>query len=144
MNKEVGFVVNGFLLLAAVLTAVGIGQFLISIPVRTTEEKTEIAASSHTAAPAVTNKPGQTLFYNNCATCHALTKDLTGPGLSGVTQRITDKKRLYNWIRNPAAVLQSGDPYFNNLKKAYNNVVMNGFPELSDDEIDAILDYVSP
>src|SRR3954467_2071053 len=46
---------------------------------------------------------GQALFSANCASCHAVNKELTGPALAGVEGRWGDKKKLHAWIRNNQA-----------------------------------------
>jgi hypothetical protein len=56
---------------------------------------------------------GEVLFKRNCASCHAVNKVLTGPALAGMEERITDKKKLFDIIRNNIEVLKSGDPYYN-------------------------------
>ena len=55
---------------------------------------------------------GAAIFQQNCASCHALNKDLTGPKLAGVEGRgpWSDRKKLYAWIHNPAKFMQT-DPY---------------------------------
>lgn len=85
---------------------------------------------------------GQKLFQDNCATCHGVFKDLTGPALKGIEDRVKDKKLLHAWIKNNQAVLASGDKYFNELFVKWNKTPMNVFPNLGDDEIEAILKYV--
>ena len=62
--------------------------------------------------------------------------------LAGVTSRV-DKKLLHDWIHNSAKVLKTGNKYFNNLYKEYDKIPMTSFPTLTDDEIDAILQYIS-
>ena len=143
MNKEVNYVLQGFLLTLAVIGAFKFSGLLLSIPPPPEEPPT---VQSH-SIPVDSYKPdnghdGKALFQNNCASCHSVLKDLTGPALAGVTERITDKKLLYSWVRNPAAVLKSGNVYFNTLKKRLGDVQMTGFPDLSDAEIDAIISYV--
>ncbi|MDE3236962.1 MAG: c-type cytochrome [Bacteroidota bacterium] len=85
---------------------------------------------------------GKALFSQNCASCHAIDKKLTGPALMGVEDRWTNKKNLYSWIRNNQAFLKTGDPYANKLYNEFNKVQMNLFPNLSDAEIGAILKYI--
>src|SRR5688500_12485956 len=87
---------------------------------------------------------GATIFQQNCASCHAINKDLTGPRLAGVESRgpWADRKQLYAWIHNPAKFMQT-DPYTQGVKQQYGGVVMTGFPQLSEKEIDAIIDYVN-
>lgn len=86
---------------------------------------------------------GQSLFSSNCASCHAVNKDLTGPALAGVQERWGgDTKKLHAWIHNNQAFLKTGDKYANELYLKYNKTQMNLFPSLTDAEIDAILGYI--
>ena len=85
---------------------------------------------------------GKALFSQNCASCHAVNKKLTGPALAGVEDRWPEKKNLYAWIKNSAAFLKTGDPYATKLYEEYNKTAMNNFPGLSNDDIDAILAYI--
>lgn len=92
---------------------------------------------------SATAQNGEQLFKQNCASCHAIDKDITGPGLAGVLNRgpwAEDKKHLYEWIHNPAGFMAK-DPYTQALKAKY-GVMMTGFPQLKENEIDAIIDYV--
>jgi len=85
---------------------------------------------------------GKALFSANCASCHAINKQLTGPALAGVEERWPDKAKLYAWIKNNQAFLKTGDKYANDLYNQYNKSAMNLFTNLSDKEIDAILAYI--
>ena len=88
---------------------------------------------------------GKALFKTNCATCHNKNmKDrLTGPALSGTNERWEGREELlYAWIRNSQAVIATGDAYANAIYKEYNNSVMTAFPNLTDPQIDAILQYI--
>ena len=87
---------------------------------------------------------GAAIFQSNCASCHSITKNLTGPALAGVESRgpWSDRQKLYDWIHNPAKFMQT-DAYTQGLKGQYGGVVMTGFPQLSTKEIDAIIDYIN-
>jgi mono/diheme cytochrome c family protein len=85
---------------------------------------------------------GKTLFMSKCATCHGVHRAISGPALFGIEQRVTDKKKLYSWIKNNQAVLKSGDSYFTTLYNQWNKTPMNLFPELEDSDIDNILAYI--
>ena len=85
---------------------------------------------------------GKALFQSDCASCHNPIKKVTGPALKGVSARVPDQKLLHSWIRNNAAVLASGNKYFNDLYNEYSKTPMNTFPQLTDAEIDAIIKYV--
>lgn len=85
---------------------------------------------------------GQALFTGNCASCHAVHKDLTGPMLVGVEERWEKKENLRAWIKNSSAYLKLGDPYATALYQKWNKTNMPAFTQLSDADIDAILAYV--
>lgn len=85
---------------------------------------------------------GRAMFMNNCASCHAVKKVVTGPALAGVEERIPDKKKLHAWIHNSQAVIKSGDPYFVNRYNEFNKIQMQAFPNLSDADIDNILAFI--
>ncbi|MFT3846286.1 MAG: cytochrome c3 family protein [Lacibacter sp.] len=87
---------------------------------------------------------GKALFQANCAACHSVTKKLTGPALADVESRGPwgDRKKLYAWIHNPVAFAKA-DTYAADLMKQYNGIVMTAFPQLSEKEIDAIVDFVN-
>lgn len=91
---------------------------------------------------------GRDIFRSNCASCHHPVNKATGPAMKGVLERwekdgahqgIDGKTWLYRWIRNNQEVLASGHTYANNLYVEYNRSVMNLFPALTDEDIDAIL-----
>jgi mono/diheme cytochrome c family protein len=84
---------------------------------------------------------GEALFNANCKSCHYVTGEkLIGPGLQGIEKRRT-RAWLYPWIKNSQAVVKSGDAYAVNIFNEYNKTVMTA-QNLSNAEIDAILDYV--
>ena len=86
---------------------------------------------------------GKSLFKSNCAACHRVTADKsTGPGLLDVEKRIPSREWAYNWIHNSTDLIKSGDSYANKVFKENNETPMTAFPALSNEVIDAILDYV--
>lgn len=91
----------------------------------------------------ISAQDGKAIFSDNCASCHSVFKDLTGPALGGVTTRgpWTDRKKLYAWVHNPAGFMQS-DPYTQGLKQRFGGAMMTAFANLSEKEIDAVIDYV--
>lgn len=84
---------------------------------------------------------GKALFMSNCASCHNPIKESTGPALQGVTGHAHGKEWLYKWVKNPPAVIASGDAHAKDLLAKY-GTLMTPFPNLSNEEIDAIFAYV--
>ena len=91
---------------------------------------------------------GQELFKANCTACHALDKQVVGPPLKGVVDRVkeeggVDEAWLHKWIKDNKALRESGDAYANKIFEQYNKVEMQQFPNLSDADIDNILAYTT-
>lgn len=82
---------------------------------------------------------GAALFKANCASCHKVDKDFTGPALKGWKDRVPAGDWIHNWVHNPAA---QNDAYATALKAKRKPVVMTSFPQLKNEDIDAIMKYV--
>lgn len=86
---------------------------------------------------------GATLF-KKCATCHSPFKDGTGPKLKDVRTKWTDggakEGSINQWVRNWESAAAS-DPYAAAVAKV-KPTAMDKFPALTDEEIDAIFNYV--
>lgn len=93
-------------------------------------------------ANKVTAQDGKALFNANCASCHKMDKDLTGPALMGVHDRWNNDKLLALWIKNWNKAVASGDAYAVKIKdwSPSSMTVFEG--TLSDAQIDAILGYI--
>ncbi len=87
---------------------------------------------------------GKAIFNSKCAACHSVFKESTGPALGGLEERgpWSDRKKLYAWIHNPAAFM-ANDAYTQGLKASHNGIMMTGFPDLKEAEIDAIVNYIN-
>lgn len=89
---------------------------------------------------------GKALFLMNCASCHNknMQDDLTGPALGDVEERWSSypRKDLYQWIRRSQAMIKSGHPLATELWAKWEPTIMNDFPGLKDEDIEAILAYV--
>ena len=93
-------------------------------------------------------KKGQELFKANCTACHALDKQLVGPALGGVVERLKkdqglEKDWFHKWIKDNKAFRASGDKYANEVYNKFNKTEMTQFPSLSDTDIDDILAYTT-
>jgi len=85
---------------------------------------------------------GKSIYQQNCQSCHAINKIMTGPALNGFTKRgpWIKKENIYKWIHNPSAFMAK-DSYTKNLQKEY-EVIMQAFPQLSKEDIDEIIEYI--
>ena len=104
------------------------------------------APSQGTTAPApemsAVEKQGEGLFKSNCASCHKPAQRLVGPALAGIAEKYAaDKDYLYAWVRNSQKLINEGEPRAVAIYTEYNEQVMQAFPTLTDEEIDAILAY---
>lgn len=83
---------------------------------------------------------GETLFKQNCASCHKVQEKLIGPALKNVYDR-REIPWIINFVRNSQKLIADGDPIANDLYEEYGQVVMTSF-DFSDDEILSIMAYV--
>jgi hypothetical protein len=88
---------------------------------------------------SVNAQDGEALFKANCANCHKPDADFTGPALKGTRERVPGGDWIYEWIHNPGSKIGT-DPYATALHQKW-KIVMTPFPQLTNAEIDAILDY---
>ena len=85
---------------------------------------------------------GKKLFQANCAACHKLDKKLIGPALGKMADR-RSTEWLHAWIKDNNALRASGDQDAIDIFNEYNGMPMTAFPQLSDDDIDAIIAYTT-
>ena len=141
--NQIKYLVYASLILIILL----IGYFLFSLlPLANQSEVNKTVNSEKaTTFPPVSEAAsrGKELFHQNCQACHSLDKKLTGPALRGVTERgpWTDRANLYKWIRNPAAFIPT-TAYTKALQNDYKQI-MPSFPQLSEKDIDYILEFLS-
>jgi cytochrome c2 len=106
-----------------------------------TPEVSEAAVES--PVPGGDSVEGKKLFNSLCAACHKPYERAVGPALHGVVDKYDgDFEWLYTWIKNSNALIKTGDARANAIYNEYNQVAMNAFPQLSNQDIDNILAYV--
>jgi len=68
---------------------------------------------------------------------------LNGPALGGISERWAEypEADLYKWIRNSQSLIAEGHPRAKYLIEKYKST-MNAFPNLTDEEIDALLYFM--
>lgn len=85
---------------------------------------------------------GEKIFAASCANCHKKNREYTGPQLFDVVKRVPSREWIYQFIKSPAAMIASKEPYAQKLYEKWNPVAMPGFPQFKKVEIDHILNYV--
>lgn len=68
-------------------------------------------------------------------------KDATGPALKGIRGSLPGDGWVYKWVHNSSALIAAGDAEAVKIFTKYNKTAMTAFPQLSNEEIDAILQY---
>jgi len=84
---------------------------------------------------------GKQLFVDNCSSCHDFRDRGIGPQLGGITT-ITSKQWIVDFIRNPKAVIESGDERAQLAFKKFKSI-MPAFGHFSDKQLDDIYSYLS-
>ncbi|MEJ6795782.1 MAG: c-type cytochrome [Flavobacteriales bacterium] len=89
---------------------------------------------------------GESVFNNNCATCHSLDGSvLAAPSLKGVSGRWEGKDELINtWIKNPKKAFATGDAYVVGMANKW--TPQFGWMQnqaVNDEDIKNVLTYVS-
>lgn len=103
------------------------------------------AAKDQSEKPFALVSKGKSLFKNNCASCHNknMKDDMTAPALAGVRARWEGREEaLYRWIRNSVSLIKEKDPYAWALYIKWDKTVMTSFPNLTDEDIEALLVYI--
>jgi mono/diheme cytochrome c family protein len=84
---------------------------------------------------------GKTIFISRCASCHNINKLMTGPALTGV-----DERRSIDWIINfihsSQTMVKNGDKDAVALFEKFNKVPMPDHPDLTDENIKSIVEYI--
>ena len=92
------------------------------------------------SAPA--QQPSTDFFKQNCMSCHTIGGGrLTGPDLKNVTQR-KDRAWLVQYMQNPKAMIDSGDPYALQLQQEARGVVMPTVAGMSPAQAELLLDTI--
>lgn len=70
-----------------------------------------------------------------------MTKELVGPALKGISRR-RSMKWIVSVVQNSQKVIGSGDRYAVELYNQYGMAEMKSFPELSENNIRDIINYI--
>src|SRR5205823_2366847 len=119
-------------LITALLLAV------LSLPARPAgaDDDDESAGAKFSAEAAAT-------FNKRCTACHTFGKGVkVGPDLKDVTKR-RDRAWLHKFIRGSSSVIGSGDPIATKLFAEFRQQRMPDWVDLSEKQVDDILDYLA-
>ena len=95
-----------------------------------------------TSAAAAQQPAPADYFRHTCTTCHTIGGGrLTGPDLKDVTQR-RDRAWLAQFLQNPKAVIDSGDPYAQQLFQEARGVLMPPPAGMDPARAQALLDLI--
>jgi cytochrome c1 len=83
---------------------------------------------------------GQALFSSNCASCHSISKDLTGPALEHFEERFP-MEYFTLFLQKPKKAFNKSR-YLRLLKKKYNDMDHLAFPHISKDEVNNLTEYI--
>ncbi|MGH9794830.1 MAG: c-type cytochrome [Candidatus Acidiferrales bacterium] len=93
-------------------------------------------------APGVYAQQPADYFRQNCMSCHTIGGGaLTGPDLKGAAER-RDRAWLNRFMQNPQGMIDSGDPYAQQLVERSRGVVMPTPPGITPNLADALLDFI--
>ena len=140
--NQIKYLIKAFLILCCLAAEFYFLKTLNSTQI--IESNTSVIIDYIDTEPTVSaSSNGKKLFQQNCQSCHALDKRLTGPALRGFTQRgpWDNKENIYKWIKNPAAFMKK-DSYTKSLQTEY-GIVMQSFPDLTKEEVDEIIAYIT-
>jgi mono/diheme cytochrome c family protein len=91
---------------------------------------------------AFSQPDGKQLFKTKCASCHSIgSNQVIGPGLQGVNDKY-EQEWLLKWVKNNVD-FQKEDELARQVFEDNGKKPMNTFPELKDEDILAILDYIA-
>lgn len=93
------------------------------------------------AVAAPPEKEGKAIFNARCASCHSVTKVLTGPALAGVDER-RDMNWIINFIHSSQTMVKQGDKQAVALFEQFNKIPMPDHPDLTDNQIKDVVLYI--
>lgn len=138
--KELKYIFHAFLLLLAIISVFICLKTFYS----TQKQVPEMVLTDQQKVESNAFLKGKQLFIVKCAACHILTNHTTGPALCGFESRgpWSERENVYQWIKNPTEFMKK-DQYARELKDAFGGVMMTAFPELTNADIDEIINYIN-
>lgn len=91
------------------------------------------------AAPPV--EDGKAIFTARCAACHNVNKPMTGPALAGVHER-RSMDWIISFIHSSQSMVKKGDKDAVALFQKFNRVPMPDHPDLTETDIENVIEFV--
>jgi mono/diheme cytochrome c family protein len=88
-----------------------------------------------------TYEEGKALFEANCTSCHPINKKCVRD-IANAESRWPNRNALIQFIKDPTTAIETY-PYARALWLEYDKIMQLPFPELSDAQVSAILDYLA-
>ncbi len=103
---------------------------------------TPVAAAPPAPELTAQQKAGEKLFKAYCGACHKMDRLVVGPPLAGIGQKYASEKAwLFDWIRDSQKLVKEGDSKAVALFEEYGGAIMLANPNLTDEDIEAILAF---
>jgi cytochrome c551/c552 len=83
-----------------------------------------------------------TVFKAKCAVCHSLDKDMTGPKLRNILDRVPSEEWFDAFVQYEDSLVNANDPYTIEVQK-WSPVRGNHNSELKDEELKELKEYLS-
>lgn len=100
-----------------------------------------ICFTKNATAQNISVDEGKKLFSARCASCHNVNKALTGPALAKVEER-HNETWILSFVKSSQTMVKSGDKAALEVFNKNNQVIMPDHPDLSNDQIRSIIEYV--
>ena len=134
------YVIQGVMIATVVVLVLNAVKYFGSSSLRDVSADS-VVSEKKDSVNTITNYKGQALFREKCISCHSFSKPDAAKFIVGFEKRAPSKKLLYEFIRNSGEVIKSGEPYYSNLYKEY-DVLMISFPELTNQQISDLIEYM--
>ena len=129
-----------FFLFATLLASALLGYF--SKKSKNTSYQSQISICGNNYPDEEQAQIGKALFNVNCAACHALNRDMTGPKLGNIYEKkYPYENYLFDFITKQDSLLKANDPYAIKLRNEWNTTPFIHQFNLSNKEIKSLLIY---
>ena len=140
MNSELKYIFKGLIYACILIAVIYAAYYILSYKNTSTVEKPLVITQDDLRnLPQIVE--GKKLFKENCLACHKI-HATDQFWFHNIVDNSYDKKDLYGWIRNSDSVILSGNKYYTAVFNENNKTQMRSFPNLTDEEIDDIIDYI--